>query len=103
MGVPEFLDPSRFLNEIPEEFIDKITTDLKEESKIINEEQSFKNEENLYVNYKVGEKIYHDEFGYGKIIEIVKDKLNPYLVINFGNEGIKKISLKYSKIKRGEL
>lgn len=103
MGVPEFLDPSRFLNEIPEEFIDKITTDLKEESKIINNEQSFKNEENLYVNYKVGEKIYHDEFGYGKIIEIVKDKLNPYLVINFGNEGIKKISLKYSKIKRGEL
>ncbi|HPC57032.1 MAG TPA: 3'-5' exonuclease [Caldisericia bacterium] len=103
MGVPEFLDPSRFLNEIPEEFIDKITTDLKEESKIINEEQSFKNEENLYVNYKVGEKIYHDEFGYGKIIEIVKDKLNPYLVINFGNEGIKKISLKYSKIKRGEI
>ncbi|HQL67117.1 MAG TPA: UvrD-helicase domain-containing protein [Caldisericia bacterium] len=103
MGVPEFLDPSRFLNEIPEEFIDKITTDLKEKSKIINEEQSFKNEENLYVNYKVGEKIYHDEFGYGKIIEIVKDKLNPYLVINFGNEGIKKISLKYSKIKRGEL
>lgn len=103
MGVPEFLDPSRFLNEIPEEFIDKITTDLKEESKIINEEQSFKNEENLYVNYKVGEKIYHDEFGYGKIIEIVKDRLNPYLVINFGNEGIKKISLKYSKIKRGEL
>ncbi|HQJ56031.1 MAG TPA: UvrD-helicase domain-containing protein [Caldisericia bacterium] len=103
MGVPEFLDPSRFLNEIPEEFIDKITTDLKEESKIINEEQSFKNEENLYVNYKVGEKIYHDEFGYGKIIEIVKDRLNPYLVINFGNEGIKKISLKYSKIKRGEI
>ena len=103
MGVPEFLDPSRFLNEIPEEFIDKITTDLKEKSKIINEEQSFKNEENLYVNYKVGEKIYHDEFGYGKIIEIVKDKLNPYLVINFGNEGIKKISLKYSKIKRGEI
>ncbi|NLI56631.1 UvrD-helicase domain-containing protein, partial [bacterium] len=38
MGVPEFLDPSRFLNEIPEEFIDKITTDLKEKSKIINEE-----------------------------------------------------------------
>lgn len=102
-GIPEFLDPSRFLNEIPEEYIDKIYIDSKnnvEKNRIY--EQNIVKPNNLIFNYKIGETIYHDEFGYGKIIEIVNDKTNPYLLINFGNEGIKKISIKYSKIKRGE-
>lgn len=102
-GIPEFLDPSRFLNEIPEEYIDKIYIDSKnnvEKNRIY--EQNIVKPNNLIFNYKIGETVYHDEFGYGKIIEMVNDKANPYLVINFGNEGIKKISIKYSKIKRGE-
>ncbi|MGQ9845861.1 MAG: 3'-5' exonuclease, partial [Caldisericia bacterium] len=102
-GIPEFLDPSRFLNEIPEDYIDKIYLDSKnsvEKNKIYEENNVKPN--NLIFNYKIGEIIYHDEFGYGKIVEIVNDKVNPYLVINFGNEGIKKISIKYSNIKRGE-
>lgn len=102
-GIPEFLDPSRFLNEIPEDYIDKIYLDSKnsvEKNKIFEENNVKPN--NLIFNYKIGEMIYHDEFGYGKIIDIVNDKVNPYLVINFGNEGIKKISIKYSNLKRGE-
>jgi len=103
-GIPEFLEPSRFLSEIPEEFIEKISiNNLKNENKIeMEQERNFNEEKHIEINYKIGEVIYHDEFGYGKIIDIVKDKLNPYLVINFGNEGIKKISIKYSNIKRGE-
>lgn len=103
-GIPEFLEPSRFLSEIPEEFIEKISiNNLKNENKIeMQEERNFNEEKYIEIIYKIGEVIYHDEFGYGKIIDIVKDKLNPYLVINFGNEGIKKISIKYSNIKRGE-
>ncbi|MGB9878951.1 MAG: 3'-5' exonuclease, partial [Candidatus Pelagibacter ubique] len=103
-GIPEFLEPSRFLSEIPEEFIEKISfNNLKNENKIeVEEERNFNEEKYIEINYKIGEVIYHDEFGYGKIIDIVKDKLNPYLIINFGNEGIKKISIKYSNLKRGE-
>jgi DNA helicase-2/ATP-dependent DNA helicase PcrA len=102
-GVPEFLDPSRFLNEIPENFIEKISINLERNFDKQNfYDENIESKENLKIDFKTGEMIYHDEFGYGKIIEIVNDKLNPYLVINFGNEGIKKISIKYSNIKRGE-
>lgn len=101
-GIPEFMDSSRFLNEIPEEFIDKISIGLSDIEKYTIYEHNNLRNNNTIVNYKIGEVIYHDEFGYGNIIEIVNDKLNPYLVINFSNEGIKKISTKYSKIKRGE-
>lgn len=101
-GIPEFLDPSRFLNEIPEEYINRINTNSKNNiEKNAIYEKNIVNTNNLFFNYKIGEMIYHDEFGYGKIIEIVNDLATPYLVINFGNEGIKKISVKYFK-KRGE-
>lgn len=95
-GVPDFLEPSRFLSEISDEYIEKISLIEKDH------ETKRENLDQLIIDYRIGEMIYHEEFGYGRIEEIVNDSNNPYLVINFGKEGLKKLSIKYSKILRGE-
>lgn len=100
-GIPDFPDASRFLYEIPEEYLEKINLIEKKEDLKFSDKEGGK-ENFININFKIGEIINHEEFGYGKIIEIVKDNLNPYLIVDFGNEGVKKLSIKYSKIKRGE-
>ncbi|MDD6879665.1 MAG: UvrD-helicase domain-containing protein [bacterium] len=58
---------SRFLNEIDENLLDK---KFKDEQKI-----TVKKEDNFYtedVDYNIGDYVYHDVFGQGKVIEVTK-------------------------------
>jgi len=98
-GIPDFPDMSRFLKEIPETYFEKIY-DLEKEIHSDNLKEMVK--EKIDIKFNKNEVIYHDEFGYGKIIDYVSDSNNPYIVVDFGNGDIKKLSIKYSKLKRGE-
>lgn len=97
-GIPDFPDISRFIREIPTKYFENIC-EVEENKKILLNENL---RENLDIKFNKNEIIYHDEFGYGKIIDIVYDMVNPYIVVDFGSGDIKKLSIKYSKIKRGE-
>lgn len=97
-GIPDFPDISRFIKEIPSKYFENLC-EIDENKKVLLNENL---RENLDIKFNKNEIIYHDEFGYGKIIDIVYDIVNPYIVVDFGSGDIKKLSIKYSKIKRGE-
>jgi DNA helicase-2/ATP-dependent DNA helicase PcrA len=86
--------PSRFINEVGEEFIE-----CKEE---INNKQeiTINKEEMLYeadINYNVGDKVIHNEFGEGIVVEVT----NTLLTIAFSHQyGIKKFIKNHKSIKK---
>ncbi|MBR1386734.1 MAG: UvrD-helicase domain-containing protein [Bacilli bacterium] len=59
--------PSRFINEIDKELLDKKFEEKTEEVKINLEDKFYKDNE---VDYNVGDFVYHDVFGQGKVVEI---------------------------------
>jgi len=59
--------PSRFIKEINSDLIDKKFEDKEAPEKISIEDKFYKDEE---VDYNVGDYVYHDIFGQGKIVEI---------------------------------
>ncbi|MBC7194757.1 MAG: UvrD-helicase domain-containing protein [Caldisericia bacterium] len=93
-GIPDFPEVSRFIKEIPDKYFEKLYESEKE-----NKEN---NQEKFEFKFNKNELIFHEEFGYGKIIDFINDTNNPYIVVDFGNGDIKKLSIKYSKLKRGE-
>jgi len=83
--------PSRFINEIRSELMEKLFEEKESNDKIDLEEKFYKEE----VNYDVGDFVYHEVFGQGKIIDIQKDIMSiafkhPY--------GIKKLMKNHKSI-----
>ncbi|MDI6861713.1 MAG: 3'-5' exonuclease [Caldisericia bacterium] len=102
-GIPDFPDLSRFIKEIPSKYFENLNETDENKENLQYNNLSFQNSvKPVEIKFNKNDIIYHDEFGYGKIIEIVNDNINPYIVVDFGNGDIKKLSIKYSKIKRGE-
>lgn len=102
-GIPDFPDLSRFIKEIPSKYFENLNETDENKENLQYNNLSFQNSvKTVEIKFNKNDIIYHDEFGYGKIIEIVNDNINPYIVVDFGNGDIKKLSIKYSKIKRGE-
>ncbi len=80
--------PSRFLSELPKKSCD-LQIKAIEDKKMINEIKSIKSEK-----FKIGEKIFHREFGEGIILGICEEKLQ----IRFGkNNNIVKVLSDYVK------
>ncbi|MBL0941888.1 MAG: UvrD-helicase domain-containing protein, partial [Alphaproteobacteria bacterium] len=96
-GVWQSSPPSRFLNELPSEHIEIINhggpyrslgtmnNPVKEPPFIVNEIP--KNPTPSKALCQIGSRVFHQKFGYGKIICIDHDKLE----INFEHAGIKKV------------
>ncbi len=59
--------PSRFINEIESDLIDKKFEEKEEIEKVSIEDKFYKDEE---VDYNVGDYVYHEVFGQGKVVEI---------------------------------
>ena len=51
------------------------------------------------VNLKIGDHVLHDRFGKGTVVSIEGDPENAKALINFENEGDKKLLLKFAKLK----
>ena len=91
-GRPEFPEPSRFLNEIPGEYVENL-------GEYSSQEES-KSQFVRGVSVREGERIRHEEFGYGIVIEVHSEANNPYIVVDFGEGNIKQLSLKYAPIRK---
>ena len=102
-----FSQPSRFLSEIPKENIDTKEDISFEEEDLIVDQETFENEinnpnrllfkkklqnnENIYdsdYKFEIGDEIFHEKYGYGKIkyivdgkYEIIFDKLNETKIV----------------------
>ena len=83
---------NRFLYEIDDDIIDKVGKDEEESTTKIEKEAFFHKEE---INYEVGNFVYHEVFGTGKVLEVTKTLLtiafkHPY--------GIKKLMKNHKSI-----
>ena len=86
--------PSRFIKEMNEELLDKAFKDDQETISKVNKEEYFYQDE---VNYKVGDFVYHEVFGQGKVVEVT----NTLLSIAFKHPyGIKKLMKNHKSIKK---
>ena len=86
--------PSRFINEINKDLIDKKFEDKETPEKVFIEDKFYKDEE---VDYNVGDYVYHEVFGQGKVVEI-SDSL---MSIAFKHPyGIKKLMKNHKSISK---
>lgn len=109
---------SRFIKEIPAEYIERIDLNPKErindndnsgfvsaeptydlKSQIVNQ-QLKKAKKNITDNYSVGEQVYHNVFGEGTILSIKKMSNDAMLEIAFDKVGTKKIMQNFAKLKK---
>ncbi len=97
-GKDNYNPPSRFIGEIDDEYLDK--EEIKNQNKKDYKENSRKASKNIInidEEYRLGEKVKHDEFGEGVIITIDKS----ILTIAFSHPyGIKKIIKGHKSIKK---
>ncbi|MBR5370021.1 MAG: UvrD-helicase domain-containing protein [Bacilli bacterium] len=86
---------SRFLNEIPKELLE---TNANEEEKVVKEKvevgEMFRDED---VDYQVGDYVYHETFGTGKVVEVT----NTLVSVAFKHpHGIKKLMKNHKKLSK---
>ena len=109
-------EPSRFIGEVDEKFLQRNNTNKNYIRQKINESKlrlkkipnrSFKkiktnaisSFKKYKINLNINDKVYHDRFGEGKVIEIEGEGDNIRANINFKINGEKKILLKFAKLK----
>ena len=109
-GSNKYAKPSRFLNEIPNEFKeieDNINKKLpieeynKSKNKIsFNSFKSLKNEEPLKINFSKNEIVFHEVFGKGLVISITPVGNDHLVEVEFEQKGRKKVMANYAKLKK---
>ncbi len=108
-------EPSRFLSEIDNKYTNKNSLHKQQPSHIdntllrlrnfkkrknISKLKSFKSSsQNIKINIKINDVVFHERFGTGQVKEIEKDGENSRATINFNNSGEKKVLLKFAKLK----
>lgn len=86
---------SRFLSEISKDLIEtNVKDELIEKQEKINTKEMFREEE---VDYKVGDYVYHESFGTGKVVEVT----NTLVSVAFKHpHGIKKLMKNHKKLSK---
>ncbi|WP_131979029.1 DNA helicase II [Cricetibacter osteomyelitidis] len=100
--------PSRFINELPEECVQEIrlrgtvTRGVSNPSKRIVNNSTLKSTAllNAESEWKMGQKVYHEKFGQGTIINVEGADNNTRLQIAFQNQGIKWLIAHLAKLKK---
>ncbi len=94
-GKDQINPPSRFICEINQDLIENISKKQPEEKEVkINKEEKFRKEE---INFEVGNYVYHEIFGAGRVVEVT----NTLLSIAFKSpHGIKKFMKNHKSISK---
>ena len=108
-------EPSRFLSEVDNKYtnknsliqqqpshIDKTLLRLRnfKKRKNISKLKSFKSSsQNIKINIKINDIVFHERFGKGEVKQIEEDGENSRATISFNNSGEKKVLLKFAKLK----
>ncbi|MBP3799567.1 MAG: UvrD-helicase domain-containing protein, partial [Bacilli bacterium] len=96
-GKDQINPPSRFISEIRSELIN--SNKELEEKKVtpINRDEMFRDEE---IDYKVGDFVYHETFGAGKVVEVTNTLVSVAFKMPFGIRKLMKNHKKLSKIEQ---
>ena len=94
-GKEQINPPSRFISEINKDLIENISKEEKNEEKIITEKDVLRDEE---VDYEVGDLVYHETFGTGKVVESSGSLVSVAFKHPYGIKKLMKNHKKLSKI-----
>ena len=108
-------EPSRFLSEVNNKYTNKNSLIQQQPSHIdntllrlrnfkkrknISKLKSFKSSsQNIKINIKINDIVFHERFGKGEVKQIEEDGENSRATISFNNSGEKKVLLKFAKLK----
>ena len=94
-GNDQINPPSRFISEISPDLLDSnVKEELKEKEEKIEVDEMFREEE---VDYNVGDYVYHETFGPGKVVEVT----NTLVSVAFKHpHGIKKLMKNHKKLSK---
>ena len=108
-------EPSRFLSEIDNKYTNKNSLHQQQPSHIdstllrlrnfkkrknLSKLKSFKSSsQNIKINIKINDVVFHERFGKGEVKLIEEDGENSRATINFNKSGEKKVLLKFAKLK----
>ncbi len=98
--------PSRFLDEIPEEFLKRLNAkpatrsgggrDYNELPAMMSKQQS-SNQKNS-MPWKIGQQVAHAKFGNGVVVSYEGNANDMRVQVNFGREGLKWLALEFAKL-----
>ena len=87
---------SRFISEIPKELLESNTEDIPKKEEKLEVGEMFREED---VDYQVGDFVYHETFGTGKVVEVT----NTLVGVAFAHpHGIKKLMKNHKKLSKVE-
>jgi DNA helicase-2/ATP-dependent DNA helicase PcrA len=92
--------PSRFLIEIPDDFINRHTDIFPETFESPSQANSFTLERlpDEESDFKIGQMVSHEVFGQGQILGVEKSNLGTKLTVQFENRKIKKLIAEYANL-----
>ena len=99
-GKDNFHKPSRFIREIPEEFIEEVRMKAKVSRPASSGRfsQSQVNENFNQTGYSLGQRVQHPKFGEGTIINFEGSGAQSRVQVAFNGEGIKWLVTQYAKL-----
>ena len=108
-GKTEHSIPSRFWNEIPEEYVEDVSPQRKNIFEFVHE----KTKKNIPAwnsqeapkgkpsgGYRVGERVKHNVFGKGTVLKMEANKSATVLQIQFDTAGVKTILAEFAKLEK---
>jgi DNA helicase-2/ATP-dependent DNA helicase PcrA len=99
-GAPSFNPQSRFFEEIPEELIifKRSNGDIEEKYEI--QSSPWGKKANQVMQLEAGDKVNHEKFGLGTVLEIAGTGDNSEATIDFGSSGKKRLLLRYAPVEK---
>jgi DNA helicase-2/ATP-dependent DNA helicase PcrA len=99
--------PSRFIQEIPEELVISLDSELLREKQVeedLNRAEEMKHspqvDDEYGITFSPGDRVKHSMWGIGNVVESVGEGDDLMVTVDFMNAGIKKLLIKYAPLER---
>jgi DNA helicase-2/ATP-dependent DNA helicase PcrA len=99
-GAPSFNPQSRFLEEIPEDLIVFKRANGDAEETFTSGNNPWGRDKSQVMQLEIGDKVTHDKFGLGTVVEVAGSGDNSEATIDFGSNGKKRLLLRYAPVEK---
>jgi DNA helicase II / ATP-dependent DNA helicase PcrA len=99
-GAPSFNPQSRFLEEIPEDLIVFKRANGEVEETFQKSENPWGRAVSKVMQLEIGDKVNHEKFGLGTVIELAGSGDNSEATVDFGSSGKKRLLLRYAPVEK---
>jgi DNA helicase-2/ATP-dependent DNA helicase PcrA len=97
-GVDSYGTPSRFIKEVPPEFIEEVRPRIQVSRPIYTPRQRLHEEEGPTTGIRLGQRVRHGKFGDGVILDLEGQGSHARVQVNFERQGTKWLMLAYANL-----